>query len=306
MPSVSLTESKRPSNRLAFAPSSQGFVISPSSFRMTPNAQRITDQDGTNSVRVEGNDIFASAIIAGSSDATAGFGSTANFSRALRPSAVSIRLQTFESLYSYYAFRRVKFIYNPQVGTSTAVNLALSYSPNPADASDGTLTVVTQTEAMEMPCGVMTPVWSPASFEMKFTGTKLYVTTSTTQSTTLIDYAQGALFAVLGGTPVSSTQYGLISVEYVIDFYGNTPPLTTPSLKAREKREEKKCEIKVTDETPSPIKASRFTSNTSVLGGSEIADQAYVVLKSGDLVSESHFLKDRMAIRNADPSPQKK
>jgi hypothetical protein len=211
------------------APSTIGIVIPSSYFRMDGKAQSLTDIGGMgDSARVCGCDLFGTAIKAGSSTAAAGFGSTATYWTGLTPSAISTRMQNLEELFQYYAFRKIRIIYSPEVPTSTAGSLALGV------AQDNNVLAVsspTQQQLLELSPAFKMPVWMTGSCEYTHSGTKVWET-STENSEILNNCVQLLLGCTLTGG-VASTQYGTLWMEYVIDFYKPSMVLGSPSRVAK-------------------------------------------------------------------------
>jgi len=208
------------------APSSVGVVTSNNYFRMDGQAQKLTEFSGMGDCcRVVGCDLFSTQIQAGSTTATAGFGGTANYTIALAPHEISARLTNLEELFQFYAIRKLGVQYIPNVGTATAVSVALGLAQ---DIDTEAATITTQQQVLEFTPSVLTPAWQSSQITYTHTGVKVWET-STENSAVVYNAYQGAMWCVLLGS-TASTVYGQLRFEYVIDFYKPSPILASPSL----------------------------------------------------------------------------
>lgn len=212
------------------APSSVGFILPRSSFGFAGPAQRLADYDSGSSLRVTGCDLFSQNIVAGSSTAAAGFGGTGSYYKSLSPSNISTRLQAVEEMFQWWAIRRLRVHYVPVVGSSTSVAVALGYS---SDVELDGIANPTQQQIMELYPAVLTPCWQTASMEIKHDGTKLFESYLSTESLDL--RVQGVLACTLTNS-VASTAYGALWMEYVIDFYQQSPLLSSVDRERRRAR----------------------------------------------------------------------
>jgi len=207
------------------APSSIGTTFPRSFFGFAGEAQRLTDQDPEQSVRVTGRDLFDLPIRAGSSNAAAGFGSAATFYANVAPIEISARLANLEEMFIFYAIRHLRIFYAPATASTSTAQIALGYTTEHTVVAD-IINTPTQTQVMEMEASVLSSAWQPFVFEMKHEGTRLYLTSINSPDAD-VEFQGGLACTLLNG--VASTTYGQLWVEYVVDFYKPTPLLTPPS-----------------------------------------------------------------------------
>jgi hypothetical protein len=134
-------------------------------------------------------------------------------------------------MFQWYVIRHLKVTYIPSVGSSTAGALALGYATD-WDLQTA-LATPTSTQVLELNPAFLTPVWQQAALEMKNTGTKLYECYLSSESGE--NRFQG-LLAARGVGSTTSTSYGQLFLEYVIDFYQPTPLLSSVDRDARRAR----------------------------------------------------------------------
>jgi len=214
------------------APSTIGIALPNAYFRMDGKAQSLTDIGGMgDSTRVTGCDLFGTAVQAGSSTAAAGFGSTGTYWVPMTPGAISTRLAHLEELFQFYAIRKLRIIYSPEVPTSTAGSLAIGLAQ---DADVVVISSPTQQQLMELTPAFKMPVWMTGSMEYTHTGTKLWET-SLENSESVYNTEQLIMACTLTGG-VASTQYGTLWMEYVIDFYKPSMVLGSPTRSIHEQR----------------------------------------------------------------------
>lgn len=209
--------------------SAKGVELRNSYFRFDGRAQVLTDYSGMgDSARVCGVDLFGTAVTAGSSIAAAGFGGTSSYAAFCTPATISPRLSALESLFQFYAIRKLRVTYIPTVGTSTAGSVAIGLAQD-ANVNGTTATLDTQREVLELTPSMLTPVWNSDSATYTHSGTKVWATSSQNSAPTN-DYIQGIFYAVLLGA-TASVNYGQLRLEFVIDFYKPSPILPSPSIR---------------------------------------------------------------------------
>jgi hypothetical protein len=224
----------QPGTTVSTAPVATGVNMSSSYIVKSPGpVQAHADygpEDG--SQRVSFADLLTTQIKAGSSTVTAGFGAGATYDVLMTPSGLSARLQDYEELYQYYAFRELFIEYLPLIGTSTAVGVNIGVAAN-VDTTTDFGSVPTAQTVLEFRPSMAGPSWSSMALKYRHTGSKLW-TTSSTATGDLAEYSQAAIYCVLDGTPVASTVYGKLRITGVVDFYKEQPPNTTgPSITLR-------------------------------------------------------------------------
>jgi len=220
------TSSSKGGIQIGSVPTSIGMSLPKSFFGFIGRAQALADMDSTQSLRVTGRDLFYLPIKSGSSTAAAGFGGTGTYYANIAPLEISSRLGNLEEIFLYYAIRHLRIFYAPATASTSTTQIALGYAPDQPNTE--TITAPTMTQIMEFASSALFSAWMPCMFEMKHEGTRLYSCSSAGGEPLNFDY-QGCLgCTLLNG--VSSTTYGQLWVEYVIDFYQPTPVLSDPTL----------------------------------------------------------------------------
>jgi hypothetical protein len=197
-------------------------------FGFAGRAQTLTDQDADSSLRIQGRDLFFQPIQSGSVTAAGGFGGTASFYAQISPRNISLRLENIEEVFSFYVVRALRVFYAPATGSTSTVQVALGYTPNPYVLYTS-IPTPTQTQVLEFPSAALFPAWQPAVLEFKMTGTKVFYTSTASSVTPSSDIVQGYLACTLLNA-VATTVYGQLWLEYVVDFYSPTPVLTDPVI----------------------------------------------------------------------------
>jgi len=201
----------------------------PSSFiKRIGGPQKIADFDTSGGCeRVSFADQFTLPIKAGSTTAAAGFGSTALYYKDLTPSSVSPRLAQYEQLYQYYAFRKLRIIYQPLSGSTTAVGMNIGLINGTTNNADDLIPSPTATTVMELRPAMQGLVWSTNEMSYEHNGARLFDTDAAKSAEELV--TQAALVCVLDGTPVAGTTYGKLHISGIIDFYKDVPVPTSPA-----------------------------------------------------------------------------
>jgi len=179
------------------------------------------------STRVTGCDLFNSPIIAGSLYQNAGFGGSGVYWKYLTPGGISTRLSNLEELFQYYAIRKLRIIYSPEVPTSTAGSLAIGVAQ---DVNVVNVATPTQQQLMELTPAFKMPVWMTGAMEYTHSGTALWETSTEEGGDPGFHFVQLLIGCTLTGS-VASTQYGTLWLEYVIDFYKPSMVLGSPARK---------------------------------------------------------------------------
>lgn len=185
-------------------------------FGISGRAQRNVEQ-GDNGVRIIGSDVFPYQIESDGTNSYLPLRSNTGGAHVnvvwLDPAAVSARLSQFMQMYTFYAFRRLKFWYVPVVGTSTggAISLALSQDLYSNQAAD------TVTKVLQNQHSSITEVWRPMTLEMVHRGTKVY----SPYTSNSVPFGERYQFEIEGcfSSVLAAAVYGLLFVEYEIDFY---------------------------------------------------------------------------------------
>jgi hypothetical protein len=191
-------------------------------------AQQVTDQDPAGSERITGCDLFTAPIAssaAGELTGLEGFG-TSGYWVGLTPSLISTRLAAIEEMFQWYAIRDLKLHYTATVGTSTAGSIAIGISTD--DQIQSAFTAPTQQQLMELQPALLCPVWSMASMELKFRGTKLYESYASGEAKD--EKVQAVIGAAFNANLSAGGPYGQIWLSYTIDFYQQVPLLSSVDL----------------------------------------------------------------------------
>jgi hypothetical protein len=171
---------------------------------------------GDNGIRIVGSDVFPFQVESNGADAASPFrsGGGANQNIVwLDPAAVSTRLSQFMQMYTFYAFRKLRFWYMPVVGTSTGGAVALSITQDLySNQASNTLAKILQNQH-----STMTEVWRPVTVEISHRGTKVF-SPYTSNSVPFGDRYQFELDGCFTSA-LAAAVYGVLFVDYEIDFY---------------------------------------------------------------------------------------
>jgi len=161
--------------QLTTAPSSVGMVLPRASFKRGGLAQTLTDQDSGSSERVVGCDLFDLGVFTDSESGEFGFGTNGTtppqFAN-LTPSLISTRLQAIEEMYQWYAIRRLKVHFVPNVGSNSNGSAAFGIATDPE--LQVSFPTPSQQQVLELNPAVVTPIWNLATIEYVHRGTKLW------------------------------------------------------------------------------------------------------------------------------------
>lgn len=219
--------------QMASAPASVGVVIPRAYFGFAGKPQAMADYSTDRAVRIMGCGLFTSQLAWNGTNngafrveppytAPSGY-----YWRPLIPATVDPRLDVIASAFQFYAFRVLRFSNIPSAGTSISANIAFGISQDATQYL--TIPEPTQTQVLEENTSTMAPVWTPATFEYKHTGNKLWSTDPNEPGT--VDNAYQALLAAVlsrvssSGDPASP---GQLFVEYVLDLYEPQPVAANP------------------------------------------------------------------------------
>jgi len=231
-----------PDNRLTRAPIpvsvNMGATTTRWSFSGKP--QDLADYDSTKGIRITGSAISPSLVrvnAASSPGLLSNFiNSTVSSTRALvTPKQVDPRIAIMESVFSFYAFRKLKITYIPQNSANTNnqsnQTVFVGWDDNADQASEPSLGSVTPTYVSEMDPSFSVQSVGTQSLLYEHTGTKLWLTDSFNEGDAL-EFAQGSVFAISSDlTTLATTQtYGYFFFEYVIDFYRPVAVETAASM----------------------------------------------------------------------------
>jgi hypothetical protein len=186
--------------------------------------QKVVDQDFAGAERIHGCDLFNSALV-NNTTTDAGFAS-GNYWIPLSPARISARLQAIEEMYQWFAIRRLKLKYSPTVGSTTPNSVAIGLSTD--SELSLAITAPTQQQVMELQPAMLTPVWGFTECELVMRGTKLFE--SYLSGEALDTRFQAYVAAAFSGVAAALITTGQLWVEYEIDFYQQTPLLSSVDL----------------------------------------------------------------------------
>jgi len=230
------------SSRVTGIPAAFGLVAPRSYYRTSSSAQQLTAQDSKSSVRVHGCALYGSGIstytTAGSAITEHGaFGTSAFPDRGyavIAPTEIDPRLAAVSQTYQYYAFRWMRWIYVPFVGTTTngGLYLAVAKDTEQAEANFAVIGASTGASAgtpqdvLEYDPSLMTALWQPATLDFQHRGTELWETYPNGEEP-IDKRLQASLVAIVEGTVADTTPliFGHLWIEYEVDFYVPGPPL---------------------------------------------------------------------------------
>lgn len=168
-----------------------------------------------------------------------------NPSLLFQQSGGAIRLYTQALMYTRYVYRKVRFIYEPAVATTTNGQMTMGVSPSTILDSDvNTDSALWYFSASEMVPSLATPYYSPATLEYSYDGPQTWALSNEQDGLAFqIGDANNQMTFVasaLGKFITSYTIMGTLRLEYTIDFFGGVSPLLSnpyPSLTAALSRE---------------------------------------------------------------------
>lgn len=187
-------------------------------------AQKLVDQDFQGSERITGCDLYSFNLTNNTTSANA-FAAGAYYEN-ITCSTISSRVQAIEEMYQWNAIRSLKLHYSPVVGTGTPNSIAIGISTDAEITS--LITAPTQQQVMEFQPSMLSPVWGFASCELKMRGTKLFESYNSSESKDT--RIQAVIAAVYNSSVAALITTGQLWVEYVIDFYQQTPLLSSVDL----------------------------------------------------------------------------
>jgi len=192
-----------------------GLLMGSSDFGIYGRADPMADYDNRTSLKVRGCGLFQVSIQADGKTAAAFNGV---YWESLRPGVVDPRLQNFEKMFEGYAHRKLRFQYINNVGSPTVGAASVAFGVVDYDTSID-VTAPSQTQLLESPSSVLTPVWQPAEFTFSHKGGRVY-SASLGEPDLSLEH-QAYLGAVFNGntTGGSTLAIGQIRVEYETDFY---------------------------------------------------------------------------------------
>lgn len=142
------------------------------------------------------------------------------------PTLVSPRLAAMTALYSYYAFRELELTYIPLVGSSSTGDIALAIDMGLNQTGPDLTTGITQTKVLEHAVTGATNVWKPMTLVYRFSGSKLWYTSSVNQ--TGPTFYQFILWGSFGGTVATAT-LGNLYFKGVCDVYKTSEIVNSPA-----------------------------------------------------------------------------
>lgn len=210
-------------------PAAIGMVLPRASFSRGGTVQKIADQDFSSSERITGCDLLTPTVNAIGTTAVISFSPTPGGSYGpqwtpLTPSKISTRLAAIEEMFQWYAIRDLKIRYVPNCGSTTPGSVALGIASDTFIATTA-IDTPTQQQILEFNPASLVPVWGSVVMESKFRGARLYEC----YTGAAVESVQCAL-GVSGTGPATATTLGQIWVDYVIDFYQQTPLLSSIDL----------------------------------------------------------------------------
>lgn len=209
-------------------PAAIGMILPRASFSRGGTVQKMADQDFSSSERITGCDLLTPTVNAIGTTGVISFSPTpvtgAQWTP-LTPSLISARLGAIEEMFQWYAIRDIKIRYVPNCGSTTPGSVAMGVT---TDKYIATVAIAspTQQQILEFNPASLVPVWGSTVMESKFRGSKLFECFGAGAS---VEEYQCVL-GVSGTGPTTATVLGQIWVDYVIDFYQQTPLLSSVDL----------------------------------------------------------------------------
>lgn len=194
----------------------------------------MADQDSKGSLRIRGCDLYSIPLtfLSGTTNPSAPFGASliGPFWAPISPATISARVAAIEEMFQWYNIRRLRVVYSPTVGTSQAGTVAVGISTD-WDLQTA-ITSPTQQQVLELQPSMIHPLWQTNEMTLVNRGTKLYECYLSTES------GENRFQAIIGAsaTGIPGTTpfgFGQLFIEYEIDFYQQSPLLSSVDIDRR-------------------------------------------------------------------------
>jgi hypothetical protein len=214
------------------APSAVGFTLPSATFNIIGRPLATADYDTTRGIRISGSGLASFSITNNNRNASGLFDNNAvppaprqQFYIPVVPGNIDPRLYQIAKTFQFYAFRELKLVYVPAIGTTYVNNLAWGISqdaeeflqiPNP-----------TQQQVLEFNTAGTTPAWQTSTLQYHHPGTKTWTTNYTgSEPGPVSQFYQAQICAVFSntrGVGEGDVVTGTVYVTYVIDLYEPQP-----------------------------------------------------------------------------------
>jgi len=214
------------------APSAVGFTLPPASFNIIGRPLATADYDTTRGIRISGSGLANFSIFNSQRNAAGLFDNNVvppapslQYYIPVVPGNIDPRLYQIAKTFQFYAFRELKLVYVPAVGTDFVNNFAWGISqdaeeflqiPNP-----------TQQQVLEFNTAGTTPAWQTTTLQYHHPGTKTWTTNYTgSEPGPVSQFYQAQICAVFSKARSGTEQdvvTGTVYVTYVIDLYEPQP-----------------------------------------------------------------------------------
>jgi len=213
------------------APSAVGFALPSATFNIIGRPLAVADYDTTRGIRISGSGLASFSIVnalltpAGLFDNLAAPPSRQQYYIPVVPGNIDPRLYQIAKTFQFYAFRELKLVYVPAVGTDYVNNFAWGISQDAEEFLQ--IREPTQQQVLEFNTAGTTPAWQTSTLQYHHPGTKTWTTNYTgSEPGPVSQFYQAQICAVFSnvrtpGEPQIVT--GTVYVTYVIDLYEPQP-----------------------------------------------------------------------------------
>jgi len=255
---------------------SMGFSSSKWNFLGPPS--RTADFDSSQGIRIGGTALWGTLGYSGNAGIPMSSYCLNNYNgtgsgvyslyKPIGPQEVDARLAALASCFTFYAFRRVRFYYVPNVSANTNLASNVSYALGVSDDSDDSSAAqyFTPGQIMDVDPSAYFQSVLPTSFEYEHKGTRLWNCSTYNETDNLENYQLlllGLSSLVVTAQPPSAFTSGVLLMEYVVDLYRPTAPTNQVSVERKQRDDEKKHSAVITAATPM-IRVDEPCSTTSI------------------------------------------
>jgi len=194
----------------------------------------ISHNDFGSGVRVTGRQYLTSCITTGSDTQLFSGNSPVNVNTFyISPDTLNGRVALVARNYARYAFRKIKFVYEPRCATTQAGGYAMAYA---TDSASNSFVTNDFTRTQDYVPSITGAFRDPSCLEMSYRGDLTWLTElDSTSSASVRQTVQGSLLGFPDASAIGAVTMGHLHIEYVLDLYGtNADYGFTVQLRSRE------------------------------------------------------------------------
>lgn len=214
------------------APSAVGFTLPPATFNIIGRPLATADYDTTRGIRISGSGLASFSIVNNFRNSAGLFDNNAvppapaqQYYIPVVPGNIDPRLYQIAKTFQFYAFRELKLVYVPAVGTDYVNNFAWGISQDAEEFLQ--IPTPTQQQVLEFNTAGTSPAWQTSTLQYHHPGTKTWTTNYTgSEPGPVSQFYQAQICSVFSKTrSVDENEIvtGTVYVTYVIDLYEPQP-----------------------------------------------------------------------------------